>query len=191
MVLKLKTGMIFLVIALCALVGVASAATGAGIAEEAATTIGPLAEETPLAAEGEETEIVDGNETSEEASAAPPVDTSINGQLASAAQKLSTDMSNFESAIQPVYDNVNGVVMVYVINPRGIIEAVYPDEYSAAVGDFIGRSAVGGVVLKAREYTETKEYTTAREGITGYDVVQPIISSDGKYLGAIVAKFSS
>ena len=210
MALKLKTGMIFLVIALCALVGVASAATGtgAGVTEEAVAPIMPAIEEPPLAVEEDETDVVEGNETvavegnetvaveenaTGEEVVAAPVDTSVDGQLLSASQKLSADMTEtaIDAAVQDVYNNVNGAVMVYVINARGVIEAVYPDEYSAAVGDFIGRSAVGGVVLKAREFTETKEYTSAREGITGYDAVQPIISSDGKYLGAIVAKISS
>jgi hypothetical protein len=81
--------------------------------------------------------------------------------------------------------------MVYAFNQGGIIEVVYPDKYKESVNDFIGRVPVGGMLLKAREFTQTDEYTSPREKITGYDVIYPVISSDGEYLGAIVAKFSN
>ncbi|MCL2460837.1 MAG: PDC sensor domain-containing protein, partial [Euryarchaeota archaeon] len=185
-----------------ALVGVAAAATGtgAGIVDnniiepefgwvqgiiQDDDIIEPLAEETPV-------DIVEGlDETEAEYDFVPDF---VEEELLIAAEKLlMEDMTEEEiqSVLQNVYDNIDGVVMVYVISPRGIIEAVYPDEFHAAVGDFIVRSPVGGTVVKAREFFVTNEYTSARENITGYDAVQPIIADSGQYLGAIVAKFSS
>ena len=136
--------------------------------------------------EGEE-----GLESEEEVE--EPVDKSIEGQLPAAAETISANWNpaDIEEAMTNLYDTVDGIVMVYVITPKGIIEAVYPDEYNAAIGDFIGRLPVGGVLLKAREFTQTDEYTSPREKITGYDVIHPIFSNDDEYLGAIVAKFSS
>lgn len=202
MALKIRAAILFLVIALCALVGVAAAATGtgAGIVDnniiepefgwvqgiiQDDDIIEPLAEETPV-------DIVEGlDETEAEYDFVPDF---VEEELLIAAEKLlMEDMTEEEiqSVLQNVYDNIDGVVMVYVISPRGIIEAVYPDEFHAAVGDFIVRSPVGGTVVKAREFFVTNEYTSARENITGYDAVQPIIADSGQYLGAIVAKFSS
>ena len=122
-----------------------------------------------------------------------PVDYSIEAQLPAAVAELGENWSaaDVEDAMETIFQNVDGVAMVYIINPDGVIEAVYPDEYSAAIGDFVGRLPVGGILMKARELTTTDEYTSPREKITGYDVIQPIISSDDEYLGAIVVKFSS
>jgi len=177
--------MLFLVIALCALVGVAAAATGTGAGVVDESIIESLAEETPVEDVVEE---VDEAETENGTS------TLIEAELLIAAQELLTEElteEEIQSVLKNVYDNLDGVVMVYVISPRGIIEAVYPDEFNAAVGDFIARSPVGGTVVRAQEFFITNEYTSVRENITGYDAVQPIIANTGQYLGAIIAKFSS
>lgn len=208
MSLKLKHGMILLVLALCALIGIASAA-GGGIGGEAKTEIG-IFDESSLNVAAFDDEVDNGDEIDEEevineecnedeecdeevAIEIEPVDTSIEGQLLAAAEVLSENWSaaEMEEVMENIYNNADGVIMVYVITPRGIVEAVYPDEYNAAVGDFIGRSPVGGILMKAREFTKTDEYTSAREKIDGYDVIQPVITSDDEYLGAIVAKLSN
>ena len=228
MSLKLKHRMIFLVIALCALIGIASAAGGGtgGIDKTEIALFGDgvsianIVDDVDAIDDEEEIEDVDDAVDNEEEvgddddavddeeevgddeecgedeecdETVKPVDTSIEGQLLAAAEKLSVNWSaaEIEEAMASIYKNVNGVVMVYAITPKGVVEAVYPDKYNAAVGDFIGRSPVGGILMKAREFTKTDEYTSAREKISGYDAIQPIISSDDEYLGAIVAKFSS
>jgi len=228
MALKIRAAILFLVIALCALVGVAAAATGTGAGIVDDDIIEPLAEETPvddkysydkylddkysydkylddkysdydysdyesLYAEYLDEEVLD-EESLEGLEELVNEILMIEADLLIAAQQfLVEDMAEEEiqSVLKDVYDNIDGVVMVYVISPRGIIEAAYPDEFNAAVGDFIVRSPVGGTVVKAREFFVTNEYTSARENITGYDAVQPIIADSGQYLGAIVAKFSS
>ena len=222
MSLKLKRGMILLAIALCALIGIASAA-GGGTGGAPEITM-DFFEENPFATnpvatafvpdevinEGEtDDEIANGDEIDDEVTNGEEVDDEvvddeetvitksadsfIEGQLLDAAERLSANRNaaEIEEVMVNVYDNVDGIVMVYLITSEGVVEAIYPDEYNAAINDFVGRSPVGGTLIKAREFTQTDEYTSAREKITGYDAIQPIISSNGEYLGAIVAKISS
>jgi len=97
------------------------------------------------------------------------IDTSIEGQLQSAAQQLlrgSMTKEEIEFVLRSIYENVNGVTVVYLLNSEDVISAIYPLEYDAFVG-------------------------TKSVDIAGYDVVQPLITSDGQYRGALVAKLSS
>ena len=211
MSLKLKHGMLFLVIALCTLIGIASAAGGGtgGVSESALASFVETPSSSALVDDGVDNddeiddevdnddeiddEVDNEGEVDDEVAIVESADYSIEGQLLDAAERLSENWSTAEmkEVMTSVYTNVDGVVMVYVINQRGVVDAVYPDKYKDAVGDFVGRSPVGGMLMKAREFTQTDEYTSAREKITGYDVVQPVFSSDDEYLGAIIAKFES
>jgi hypothetical protein len=182
MALKMRAIMLFCVIALCALVSVATGA-GAGVVDN--SIIESLAE----------TPSVDITKELGGAKAESDPDLSFMEEtlLIATAKFLMEEMTEEEvtSVLKDVYDSADDIVMVYIISPRGVIESVYPDEYDAAVGDFIVRSPVGGMTLKAREFFQTDEYTSVREGITCYDAVQPIIANSGQYLGAIIAKVAS
>ncbi|MDR2854853.1 MAG: hypothetical protein LBV40_01675 [Methanomicrobiales archaeon] len=201
--------MIFILIALCALIGIVSAAgggTGTGVSTA-------LFNENPLDVvpffDGEEEVVVDdevvevvaeeecaeGDEECEAAKVAvvEPANISVDDQLLTAAGTLSENWSDAEitDVMTGLFKNVDGAVMVYVIDDRGVIKAVYPDKFDAAVGDFVGRLPVGGILLKARELTETAEYTSPRDKITGYDIIHPIMKKGGEYLGAVVVKIAS
>ena len=122
--------------------------------------------------------------------------TFIDEKFSIAAQQFLMDEipeEEIRSVLEDAYDNfgIDGIAMVYITNAKGIIKAVYPDEFAAAAGDSIARSPVGKEIIKAREFFKTEEYTSTRENITGYDIVLPICTENGKYLGAFVTKFSS
>ena len=194
--------MLFCVIALCALVGVATALDEEIIEPIAEDDFVDLVDELEeVAADTEELEEVaaDTEELEEVAADAEELEAEDDLGLGFekafliAAQELLTEgltEKEIDSILKKVFDSSDDIVMVYIVSPKGVIEAIYPDKYSAARGDFIARTAAGAMTLKAREFFQTEEYTSAREGILGFDAVQPIITDTDEYLGAVVAKFS-
>ena len=186
MTFKLRVGIILLVIAFCALTCVVSAASAVKSDTDNSDLEAIIAD---FEAETEEN-VGDLDAGVSEGAEEEVSDILAEEELLFAAEKLSTELtdSEIEEVLKEVYDTMDGVALVYVITPKGVISSIYPDGYSDSIGDFIGRSPVGSMIIKAREYIRTDEYTSAREKITGYDAVQPILSEDGEYLGAVIAK---